>query len=33
MKNELIVMNKPKATISEDIRTLRTNLDFSLNCK
>lgn len=30
MKNELIVMNKPKATISEDIRTLRTNLDFSL---
>ena len=23
-------MNKPKATISEDIRTLRTNLDFSL---
>ena len=30
MKNELIVMSKPKATISEDIRTLRTNLDFSL---
>ncbi len=30
MKNELIVMNKPKATISEDIRTLRTNLEFSL---
>ena len=30
MKNELIVMNKPKSTISEDIRTLRTNLEFSL---
>ena len=30
MKNELIVMSKPKATISEDIRTLRTNLEFSL---
>ena len=30
MKNELIVINKPKSTISEDIRTLRTNLDFSL---
>lgn len=30
MKNELIVENKPKSTISEDIRTIRTNLDFSL---
>ena len=29
-KSELIVVNKPKSTISEDIRTLRTNLDFSL---
>ena len=30
MKNEVIEMNIPTATISEDIRTLRTNLDFSL---
>ena len=30
-KSELIVVNKPKSTISEDIRTLRTNLDFSLS--
>jgi len=29
MKNELIVYNKPKSTISEDIRTIRTNLQFS----
>ena len=30
MKNELIVENNPKSVISEDIRTVRTNLDFSL---
>ena len=30
MKNELIVEKKPKSTISEDIRTIRTNLEFSL---
>lgn len=30
IKKELVVLNKPKSTISEDIRTLRTNLDFSL---
>ena len=33
MKNELIVISKPKSTISEDIRTLKTNLDFSLKLK
>lgn len=31
MKNELIVKAKPKSVISEDIRTIRTNLDFSLS--
>lgn len=31
MKNELIVKTKPKSVISEDIRTIRTNLDFSLS--
>ena len=30
MKNELIVKNKPKSIISEDIRTIRTNLEFLL---
>ena len=30
MKNELIVENSPKSVISEDIRTVRTNLEFSL---
>lgn len=30
MKNELIVEKRPKSTISEDIRTIRTNLEFSL---
>ena len=31
MKSELIVKTKPKSVISEDIRTIRTNLDFSLS--
>ena len=31
MKNELIVKTKPKSSISEDIRTIRTNLEFSLS--
>ena len=30
MDNELIVKTMPKSTISEDIRTLRTNIEFSL---
>lgn len=30
MKDELIVQKRPKSTISEDIRTIRTNLEFSL---
>lgn len=29
MKNELVVYNRPKANISEDIRTIRTNLQFT----
>jgi len=29
MKKELIVYNKPKSIISEDIRTIRTNLQFT----
>lgn len=29
MKEELIIHNKPKSTISEDIRTIRTNLQFT----
>ena len=29
MKNELVVYNKPKSNISEDIRTIRTNLQFT----
>ncbi len=31
MKDELIVKSKPKSTISEDIRTIRTNLEFILS--
>ena len=30
MKKELIVLSNPKSTISEDIRTIRTNIEFSL---
>ena len=30
MKKELIVLSNPKSTVSEDIRTIRTNLEFSL---
>ena len=30
MANELIVLSNPKSTIAEDIRTTRTNLEFSL---
>ena len=30
MDNELIVKTQPKSVISEDIRTLRTNIEFSL---
>jgi len=29
MKDELVVVNKPKSNISEDIRTIRTNLQFA----
>jgi len=29
MKNELVVFNRPKSNISEDIRTIRTNLQFT----
>ena len=29
MKDELIVYNRPKSNISEDIRTIRTNLQFT----
>lgn len=29
MKDELIIQNKPKSNISEDIRTIRTNLMFT----
>ncbi len=31
MSDELVVLNKPKANISEDIRTIRTNLKFMSN--
>ena len=31
MKNELILKEMPKSIISEDIRTIRTNLEFSLS--
>lgn len=33
MKDELIIQNKPKSNISEDIRTIRTNLQFTANQK
>lgn len=36
MKNELIIHERPKSNVSEDIRTIRTNLQFTLsekNCK
>lgn len=29
MKDELVIHNKPKSNISEDIRTIRTNLQFT----
>ena len=29
MKDELVIHTKPKSNISEDIRTIRTNLQFS----
>lgn len=29
MKEELVIHNKPKSNISEDIRTIRTNLMFT----
>lgn len=29
MKDELVIHNKPKSSISEDIRTIRTNLQFT----
>jgi len=29
MKNELVIQTKPKSNISEDIRTIRTNLQFT----
>ena len=31
MYNELVVNKNPKSIISEDIRTIRTNLEFSLS--
>lgn len=31
MKDELVIYNKPKARISENIRTIRTNLQFTTN--
>ena len=31
MSDELVVLNKPKSNISEDIRTIRTNLKFTAN--
>ena len=31
MTKELIVKTRPKSVFSEDIRTIRTNLDFSLS--
>ena len=33
MKDELVIQNKPKSNISEDIRTIRTNLQFTANQK
>ena len=29
MKNELVIENKPKSNISEEIRTLKTNIQFT----
>lgn len=29
MKNELVIKDKPKSNVSEDIRTIRTNLQFT----
>ncbi len=29
MKDELVIINRPKSNISEDIRTIRTNLQFT----
>lgn len=31
MKDELVIYNRPKSNISEDIRTIRTNLQFTAN--
>ena len=31
MKDELVIFSRPKANISEDIRTIRTNLQFTAN--
>ena len=31
MKDELVIYNRPKSNISEDIRTIRTNLQFTSN--
>lgn len=33
MKDELIVQSKPKSNISEDIRTIRTNLQFTASAE
>jgi len=33
MKEELVIFNRPKSNISEDIRTIRTNLQFTSNEK
>ena len=33
MKDELVIQSRPKANISEDIRTIRTNLQFTANEK
>ena len=31
MKDELVIFSRPKSNISEDIRTIRTNLQFTSN--
>ena len=31
MKDELVIQSRPKSNISEDIRTIRTNLQFTAN--
>ena len=33
MNSELVIFNRPKANISEDIRTIRTNLSFTYTDK